>query len=78
MQTALSPLYDILTGEDPRGDTPTVVREGVWGGVNREGYNKTPPVNYEGGGCVEDRPTGVCLIYTSNSGGSSRPEVRSY
>jgi len=43
MQTALSPLYDILTGEDPRGDTSPHLRGGGMGGDSREGYNKNPP-----------------------------------
>ena len=34
------------------GNPPGEGGEGVWGEYYREGYNKNPPVNYEGGGCI--------------------------
>ena len=51
MQRGLSGVFDHFRGEEVRGDTPRGCRGGGMGGVSREGYNKNPPVNYEGGGC---------------------------
>jgi hypothetical protein len=33
---------DYYRGREGRGDTPTVVREGVWGVFTGEGIKKTP------------------------------------
>ena len=49
------PPYTIKKGGGEGGGIPPgYVGEGVCRGVSREGYNKNPPVNYEGGGCKFD------------------------
>jgi hypothetical protein len=54
MQRGLSGVFDHFRGEEVRGDTPRGCRGGGMGGYYREGYNKNPPVNYKGGGCMFD------------------------
>jgi hypothetical protein len=54
LQRGLSPYIEGKRREVGRGDTSPHCRGGGMGGVSREGYNKNPPVNYEGGGSMFD------------------------